>query len=375
MDNGLFRALGGTATCRKLSAAFYARVERDPLLRPLFPGKTFTCAIEEFAAFLVQFLGGPSEDSQRRWWLSLRESHLRFKIGPDQRDAWMGSMVKALDDVQIEEPARGALLGFFERSSAYVVNRGQAPAVAGDGGLSTEIAQRWNLQRDLDQAVAAVRSGNADRAIALAEDPTLRTWNPSGFAGLLALMVRSGHAAMRDYVHQKLTQDPALVQQRLLHVASAAGSLATVELLLRLGADPKATDGGGHTPLYWLANECQAPGGADVVRALVRAGAQVDACDGVKHCTALHMAARRGNVEIAEALLDCGADREARDSLGETPLRRAVNCSKIAVASLLLARGADPYSRGSKGLTPVLAARTNAMKQLLTARSPSSPLA
>ena len=34
----LYQAIGGTVTCRKLSTAFYARVERDPVLRPLFPG-------------------------------------------------------------------------------------------------------------------------------------------------------------------------------------------------------------------------------------------------------------------------------------------------------------------------------------------------
>ncbi len=61
------------------------------------------------------------------------------------------------------------------------------------------------------------------------------------------------------------------------------------------------------------------------------------------------MAARRGNVEAAEALLDCGADIEARDSLGETPFRRAVNCRQPGVAALLLEKGADPHSVGSKG--------------------------
>jgi len=91
----------------------------------------------------------------------------------------------------------------------------------------------------------------------------------------------------------------------------------------------------------------------------------VDACDGAKHCTALHMAARRGNVEVAEALLECGANIEARDSLGETPLRRAVNCDQTGVATLLLARGADLHSLGSKGLTPLSAARTTAMRRLL----------
>jgi ankyrin repeat protein len=66
------------------------------------------------------------------------------------------------------------------------------------------------------------------------------------------------------------------------------------------------------------------------------------------------MAARRGNAEVAEALLDCGADIEARDSLGDTPLRRSVNCNKAEVAALLLSRGADAHSIGSKGLTPSL---------------------
>jgi ankyrin repeat protein len=130
-----------------------------------------------------------------------------------------------------------------------------------------------------------------------------------------------------------------------------------------LGADPDIKDDGGHTPLYRVANHCKWHG-ANVVRALVDAGARVDACDGVKHCTALHMAARRDNVEVAGALLDCGAGIEMRDSLGETPLRRAVNLNNIEVAALLLERGADMHSTGSKGLTPVLAARSAAMRQL-----------
>jgi ankyrin repeat protein len=146
-----------------------------------------------------------------------------------------------------------------------------------------------------------------------------------------------------------------------------------VELLLHLGAEPDVTDAGGHTPLYSLANECKLPSGASVVLTLVQGGAQVDACEGVKHCTPLHMAARRGNKDIARALLDCGAGIEVRDSLGETPLRRAVNCNKTEVAALLLARGADMHSKGSKGLTPMLAARTAAMKQLLQNGDSHSP--
>jgi ankyrin repeat protein len=63
------------------------------------------------------------------------------------------------------------------------------------------------------------------------------------------------------------------------------------------------------------------------------------------------MAARQGNVEVIEALLDEGADLEARDTAGETALRRAVNCDKVEAARVLMKRGADAESVGSKGLT------------------------
>ena len=95
-----------------------------------------------------------------------------------------------------------------------------------------------------------------------------------------------------------------------------------------------------------------------------RSAARVNAVHGAKRCTALHMAARRGNVDVIAALLDGGADIEARDSAGDTPLRRAVNCNKVEAAKLLLARGADPHSKGSRALTPVLAARSDRMRQV-----------
>ena len=76
------------------------------------------------------------------------------------------------------------------------------------------------------------------------------------------------------------------------------------------------------------------------------------------------MAARRDNVNVIGALLNGGAHNEARDSAGDTPLRRAVNCNKVEAARLLLARGADPHSKGSKALTPAAAARSQQMKQV-----------
>src|SRR4051794_6090386 len=154
----LFEAIGGSVKCRELSTALYARVVKDPTLSPLFPGKTHKCAIEEFAAFLAQFLGGPSADARRRWWLSLRESHLRFQIGLQERDAWMGQMTKALGDVEMSDPMRNSLQELFEEASAYLVNTGPAVAVtkhrSEPSGIRAQVGRRWEEQRAIDEAVA-----------------------------------------------------------------------------------------------------------------------------------------------------------------------------------------------------------------------------
>jgi hemoglobin len=366
--------MGGTPGCRRLAVAFYARVALDPILRPLFPGKTFKCAIDEFSAFLVQFLGGPGTDTQSRWWLSLRESHQRFKIGPKERAAWMANMIQALEDVPIDQTLRTELRVFFQHSSAHLVNQGAENADKQSetpcNEIRTAISLRWHAQTVLDKAAAALRAGDAPRAIALAESPPLQSYAPAVPFGLLVLMIRSSQSALLEHVLNKVSAEPALLHERyggrtLLHEAAAVGSLTLVELLLGLGIDPDVKDAGGHTPLYAIGNQCFVGTADFVVRVLVRAGAHLDACDGVKRCTALHMAARRGNVQVARALLDCGAAIEARDSAGESPLRRAVNCDKVEVAALLIARGADIHSIGSKGLTPRLAARSAAMKRLL----------
>src|SRR5690242_11539150 len=158
----VLEALGGEEGCRRLSAAFYARVAKDPVLRPLFPGKSLRCATEEFAAFLIQFLGGDEEQTQFRWRLSLRESHARFPIGPVERAAWLKLMRATLDDSVLDPSTRKALFDLFEHSSAYLIGRDTEPPA------DTELSTRWSDQRALDDASAAIAQGRDQDALRLA---------------------------------------------------------------------------------------------------------------------------------------------------------------------------------------------------------------
>src|ERR1039457_7040725 len=193
----------------KLAAAFYARVEHDPVLRALYPAKTFKCAIEGLALFLAEVLGGPREYTKTRWSVSLRDIHERLKIGPEHREHWIEKMFRAIDEVGIAEPERSALRRYFEEASTYVVNHpvaaGGIDAVPIEHDLGHDIGRRWADRRTFEEAASAVRSGDAARAIGLAESLDDRVL----LLAVLGKMSGSGVAELIGYVRSKLLADPA----------------------------------------------------------------------------------------------------------------------------------------------------------------------
>ncbi|BEP15137.1 hypothetical protein acdb102_34480 [Acidothermaceae bacterium B102] len=99
---------------------------------------------------------------------------------------------------------------------------------------------------------------------------------------------------------------------------------------------------GGRTPLHvatdWPGYLPHAP---EVVRALVDAGAPVDArTDGPRGETPLHWAASNDDADVAAVLIECGADVEAPGGSIGTPLDNAVGYGCWQVARLLVASGA-----------------------------------
>jgi hypothetical protein len=302
-------------------------------------------------------------------------------------------MFQAIDDIQIQDPARSTLRWVFIQASAYLIN--QPPKPASDMALPADLpheeqqepegsrlqqdmAFRWEAHQALEKVITAIRHQEAEQALILLEGRVLQDLfrrERAAWLNPLALLSKSQQPILLDYVEQQLIRDPALVAERymgdrtLLHEVAGQGNLRIVAVLVHLGADPNASDRFGQTPLYWVSNTYpyNSIAGAAVVSTLVQAGANVNAREKVKGCSALHMAARRGNVLVAQALLEGGADIEARDKYGDTPLHRAVKCGQAKMVAFLLSAGADGQVKGKGGQTPQQMARGERIRQVLQA--------
>jgi ankyrin repeat protein len=123
--------------------------------------------------------------------------------------------------------------------------------------------------------------------------------------------------------------------------AAALGEAARLEELLR--EDPELARGwstDGFTALHYAAFF----GSAEAVRALVAAGADLEARstnqEFAPEATPLHSAVAAGRMDNAEVLLEAGANPNARQHGGFTPLMEAEQRGDLDLAELLIRHGA-----------------------------------
>lgn len=121
--HALYGRLGQEAFWR-IARAFYARIGRDQLLRPMFPDDLQE-PIQNQAEFLIQYFGGPQTYSLRKGHPRLRMRHAAFSIGIAERNAWVAAMTGALEDAAIPEPDRTVMSKYFAHTATFLMNKNE----------------------------------------------------------------------------------------------------------------------------------------------------------------------------------------------------------------------------------------------------------
>jgi hemoglobin len=118
----LYERVGGTAWFEALTERFYAAVAADPVLRPVYPDD-LDGSQHRLCGFLIQYWGGPADYSDQRGHPRLRMRHMRFAIGPAERDAWYRHMTAAVTAGGLTPPDELAMLRYFAAAATQLTNR------------------------------------------------------------------------------------------------------------------------------------------------------------------------------------------------------------------------------------------------------------
>ena len=128
-----------------------------------------------------------------------------------------------------------------------------------------------------------------------------------------------------------------------------------VALLFDYGATIDSLNGIGQTPLHWAAWDSR----LNVMRSLIRRGADLNAPTFDVHNTPLHLAAEKGQPAAAQILLEAGAEVDAPNSADVTPLYVAAKLNTPEMVEVLLVAGADPTIQTVTGWFPAETAMRN----------------
>jgi hemoglobin len=119
----LYEWIGGLDALRRLTAEFYSRVPKDPLLGPVFrrmdPGHP-----EHVALFLAEVLGGPALYSEHHGGHpAMVRHHLGKYLSEPMRRRWINMLLDTYSDLGLpaDPEFASALVGYLEWGSRLAV--------------------------------------------------------------------------------------------------------------------------------------------------------------------------------------------------------------------------------------------------------------
>ena len=235
--------------------------------------------------------------------------------------------------------------------------------VAGDAPFCAKLVELGAAEGCTPLCLAVLRGDAAEVRRLLATGAEVRQEVTSGVwrrFELLSVAVELGHEEIaRELLAAGAPVDAkvpnsGVVGMTPLMYAAQFGRPEMCRLLLKAGADPNALSSSGGSPLCYAASS----GSEETCRVLLEGGAKVRVESSDARSTPLHQAAmaREHAPELCALLLAAGADPNAKDKVGDTPLHAALGATEDATLSsptcrVLIDGGADVNAQNANGLT------------------------
>jgi hemoglobin len=119
----------GSEPLAQLAVRLYANIDSDLRIRAIFPADLSpqSESVRDMREFLTQFFGGPAAYSDRKGHPRLRARHMKFRIGRDERDAWLENALAALEAIArefaLDANTTAEIRGYLVHASEFMINQ------------------------------------------------------------------------------------------------------------------------------------------------------------------------------------------------------------------------------------------------------------
>lgn len=107
---------------QRLVSEFYAQVQNDDILGPMYPENDLAGAEERLRDFLTYRFGGPQDYLAKRGNPMLRARHSPFQVTPEAAERWMKLMENAFHKAKLPSEAESIMKPFLQNVAQFLVN-------------------------------------------------------------------------------------------------------------------------------------------------------------------------------------------------------------------------------------------------------------